>query len=260
MSTDNKKELELYLKHTLHTSFEKATPEQMYRAIATLVNRQLAEKRTAFNEIKFEVEKNTTAKKKINYICMEFLMGQSLKNNLYNLGETERVQELLAKRGMDIQEIYDCEPDAGLGNGGLGRLAACFMDAMATMGFDATGYSLCYDYGLFRQKIVDGWQVELPDNWLPGGRVWLNPKEDDTFYVKFYGEYKEKWTPEGLTYTLENPQIVEAIPYDMYISGSESDAVCKLRLWKAKDSEGFDMALFNSGDFTRAAQQTNRAE
>jgi len=258
--TEFSKELDQYLKYTLHTDLKSADAKQMYQAVATLVNRQLAEKRTAFNEMKFETERNETGKKKIAYICMEFLMGQSLKNNLFNLGETGMVNEILKKKGMPIEDLYDCEPDAGLGNGGLGRLAACFMDALATQGYDATGYSLCYEYGLFKQKIVDGWQVELPDNWLPGGRVWLNMKPEDTFKVSFYGYYDEYWTDEGMKYNLKDAQTVEAVPYDMYISGLNSDAVCKLRLWRAQDSEGFDMALFNSGDFTRAAQKNNSAE
>ena len=113
---------------------------------------------------------------------MEFLMGQSLKNNLYNLGQTETVKSLLKELNIEPEALYDEEPDAGLGNGGLGRLAACFMDALTTQGYDATGYSLCYEYGLFRQKIVDGWQVEFPDNWLPGGRVWAKSERRRYFY------------------------------------------------------------------------------
>jgi starch phosphorylase len=217
-------------------------------------------KRLSFNKRRKEIEKRDASRKKICYICMEFLMGQSLKNNLYNLGATDIVEEIIREKDVSLSELFEQEPDAGLGNGGLGRLAACFMDALATGGYDATGYSLCYQYGLFKQKIVDGWQVELPDNWLPGGRVWLNAREDDTFKVTFYGEYDEYWTDGKMGYNLNNPQVVEAVPYDMYISGADSDAVAKLRLWKARDYEGFDMDLFNSGDFTRAAQKTNSAE
>lgn len=257
---DFREEMDLYLSNTLHTSFEDATEGEVYKAVSTVVNSHLAKKRVAFNKQRMEIEKKATDKKKICYICMEFLMGQSLKNNLYNLNETDIVKSILKERDMDIEELYEQEPDAGLGNGGLGRLAACFMDALSTGGYDATGYSLCYQYGLFKQKIVDGWQVELPDNWLPGGRVWLNAREDDTFKVNFFGEYSEHWVDGEMKYDLHNPQIVEAIPYDMYISGADSNAITKLRLWKAHDYEGFDMNLFNSGDFTRAAQQNNRAE
>ena len=170
------------------------------------------------------------------------------------------VQELLQKRGMDMEEVFECEPDAGLGNGGLGRLAACYLSALATGSYDATGFSLRYDYGLFRQKIEDGWQVELPDNWIPGGGVWLNKKDDDPFLVTFYGRYNEWWDEKGLQFSLDEPQVVEAIPYDMYVPGAGNDAVEKLRLWRAIDPEGFDMASFNSGDFTKAALRNNRAE
>ena len=255
-----RRELDTYLTHTLHTDFENAPVEDLYQAVATLVDRELGTMRTAYNEERFEREKQNEHRKKICYICMEFLMGQSLKNNLYNLGQTELVASIMKERGVSMEELYAAEPDAGLGNGGLGRLAACFMDALTTCGYDATGYSLCYEYGLFKQKIVDGWQVEMPDNWLPGGRVWLNQRHEDTFKVSFYGEYNEYWAEDGLHYELHNPQIIEAVPYDLYISGADTRAVNKLRLWKAQNSEGFDMQLFNSGDFTRAAQETNRAE
>lgn len=260
MKKDFREGIDRYLVNTLHTTFEDATTGELYKAVSNIVNYYMGLKRLSFNKKRMEIEKRDTGRKKICYICMEFLMGQSLKNNLYNLGATDVVAEILGKKSIDPEELFEQEPDAGLGNGGLGRLAACFMDALATGGYDATGYSLCYQYGLFKQKIVDGWQVELPDNWLPGGRVWLNAHEDDTFKVSFYGEYDEYWTESGMKYNLKNPQIVEAVPYDMYISGADSDAVAKLRLWKARDYEGFDMNLFNSGDFTRAAQRTNSAE
>ena len=253
-------ELDSYLMYTLHTDFERATANDLYKGIAQVVNRQLSEKRLEFNHKRVRSQKKQKDTKKIYYICMEFLMGQSLKNNLYNLGETEMIRQILAEKNLTPEDIYDCEPDAGLGNGGLGRLAACFMDALTTDGYDATGYSLCYEYGLFQQKISNGWQMEVPDNWLPGGRVWLNAREDDTFKVKFYGDYHEYWEDGKLKYSLTNAQEVEAVPYDMFVSGANTPAVNKLRLWQARDSEGFDMASFNSGDFTSAAQRANSAE
>ena len=249
-----------YLEDSLHTSFEAATPEQIYKALARVVNGQLRDKYVEFKHKKNKSEKASAGKKKIYYICMEFLMGQSLKNALYCLGETDIVRELVEGRGMSLDDVFDCEPDAGLGNGGLGRLAACFLSALATGNYDATGFSLRYEYGLFRQKIEDGWQVELPDNWIPGGGVWLNKKDDDPFYVTFYGRYNEWWDEDGLKFSLEEPQVIKAIPYDMYVPGAGNDAVERLRLWRAIDSEGFDMESFNSGDFTRAAQKNNRAE
>ena len=253
-------ELTEYLDHDLHTTLEKANAEQMYKALAGMINDRLREKYLEFKKTKNKIEKESSGRKKIYYISMEFLMGQSLKNALYCLDETEYLEEVVKEKGMDMQEIFDREPDAGLGNGGLGRLAACFLSAMATGDYDATGFSLRYQYGLFKQKIVDGWQVELPDNWLPGGGVWINKRGDDPFNVEFYGRYNEWWDEDGMHFSVEDPQVVKAIPYDMYVPGAGSKAALKLRLWKAVDPDGFDMATFNSGDFTKAAQQSNKAE
>ena len=248
------------LENKYHTTFEDATATEMYKAVATVVNQQLLEKRWNFNRSVRKGQLEKDSQKKIYYICMEFLMGQSLKTNLYNLDETAMVEEILKSRDMTLEELYDEEPDAGLGNGGLGRLAACYLDGLTSQGYDITGFSLRYEYGLFRQHLVDGWQAEMPDNWLPGGRVWLNARDDETFKVGFYGNYHEYWTEGGLKSEVRSQEIIEAVPYDMYISGSDTEAVGKLRLWRARDSEGFDMASFNSGDFTRAAQNNNKAE
>jgi len=263
----NKKEfrekLTDYLDQELHTSIEKANAEQMYKALAGMTNDALRDRYREFKKTKNKIEKENSGTKKIYYISMEFLMGQSLKNALYCLDEMAYAEEIVRGKDMSMQDIFDQEPDAGLGNGGLGRLAACFLSAMATGNYDATGFSLRYQYGLFKQKIVDGWQVELPDNWLPGGGVWINKRKDDPFNVSFYGKYNEWWDEDGIHTSLEEPQIVKAIPYDMYVPGAEgagSKAALKLRLWKAVDPEGFDMATFNSGDFTKAAQQSNKAE
>ena len=249
-----------HLENNYHTSFESASTEDMYKALAEIVNEQLRRKKWAFNRVRKQALRSSDDKKKIYYISMEFLMGQSLKNNLYNLGETETAGQVLAERGVSLEDLYDCEPDAGLGNGGLGRLAACYMDAIATQGYDCTGFSIRYEYGLFKQKIVDGWQVEMPDNWLPGGRVWLNERSEDTFEVSFYGDYKETWTDQGFGFELKKPEVVEAVPYDMLVSGADSSAVAKLRLWRGTSLAGFDMAAFNAGDFTNAAQATTQAE
>lgn len=249
-----------HLENNYHSSFEEAAPEDLYMAVAEIVNEQIQRKKWDFNKIRRETEKKEAGYKKIYYISMEFLMGQSLKNNLYNLGETELVQSVLDDRNLKLEDLYDCEPDAGLGNGGLGRLAACYLDAMVSQDYDVTGFSIRYEYGLFKQKIVDGWQVEMPDNWLPGGHVWLNAHPEDTFKVHFFGNYQEHWTDKGLTFDISGQETVEAIPYDMLISGADSNAAGKLRLWRASNSEGFDMASFNSGDFTKAQQESNKAE
>ena len=254
-------ELDELLELGFHTDFESAPVETLYKAIATLINKQLKRRRFEFQKARRKAGKNVPDTKKIYYISMEFLMGQSLKNNLYNLDETDLVAEVLKDRKLTPQDLYDCEPDAGLGNGGLGRLAACYMDALASQGYDAVGFSIRYEYGLFKQKIVDGWQAELPDNWLPGGYVWLNRRDEDTFKVSFYGDYDEYWTDDGLKYNLNNAEVVDAVPYDMLISGANSRVVDTLRLWKSESSNDndFDMASFNNGDFSRAAQKENRA-
>ena len=126
-------------------------------------------------------------------MCMEFLLGRSLKTNLCNLGLAENYKESLKALGFDLDDLYECEPDAGLGNGGLGRLAACFVDSLSSLNYPATGFSLCYEYGLFKQMIVDGTQIELPDVWLPGGEVWLTPRTDRIFKVRLGGKVREEW-------------------------------------------------------------------
>ncbi len=253
-------DLENYLNNRYHTDFDHARAEDLYKATASIINQRLLERRWAFNKEARAAEKSSGDKKKIYYISMEFLMGQSLKNNLYNLGLTETVSRVMAERGVSMEEIYDQEPDAGLGNGGLGRLSACYLDALASGGYDATGFCIRYEYGLFKQTLVDGWQAETPDNWLPGGHVWLNAHEDETCKVHFYGSYHEYWDDTGCHYEITGEDIVDAVPYDMYVSGADSKAVAKLRLWKAEALEGFDMESFNNGDFTKAAQQNNKAE
>ena len=235
---------------------KEATKEQIYKAVAMCLRDMLLEKRSSFNK-KYREENG----KRVYYLCMEFLLGQSLKNNAFNLGVTDAfggaVQSLF---GITLEELYDEEPDAGLGNGGLGRLAACFMDALATGNYPAMGYSIRYEYGLFKQKIVDGWQMELPDIWLPGGEVWLTQRQDKTYKVKFDGFIKERWTENGLTVDHVDAKEVEAVAYDMMISGKDSQAVSILRLWKTQNIHKFDMKTFSQGDYMLSMQEDNEAE
>ncbi|MGI6206418.1 MAG: glycogen/starch/alpha-glucan phosphorylase [Anaerovoracaceae bacterium] len=254
-----REELDDILLNDFNTVFGEAGPEELYQAVSQVVHKQLKRKKWKYSQKRIQEEREHDDRKKIYYICMEFLMGQSLKNNLYNLRESKMVEDLINERGFTMEDIYDCEPDAGLGNGGLGRLAACYMDALTAQGYDATGFSICYEYGLFAQRIVDGWQVEMPDNWLPGGRVWLEAHPEDTFRVQFYGKYREEWSENGMKPVVENPEVVEAIPYDMFISGAGSRTVNTLRLWRGTNTQDFDMTSFNNGDFTRASQQASRA-
>lgn len=232
-----------------------ASPEQAYKAAAITVLHILTEKRQAFKE-----KTNKQGAKKVYYLCMEFLVGRSLKTNLANLGLTDAYREALAELGFDLEQLYECEPDAGLGNGGLGRLAACFMDSLSELAYPATGFSICYEYGLFQQRIVDGIQVELPDNWLPGGGVWLAPRTDRVFRVRFGGKIREIWDNGRLEIAYDNCEEIEAVPYDMMISGADSEGVSQLRLWKARDISHFNMGLFSQGEYSRALEPSVNAE
>lgn len=232
-----------------------ATKEQLYRAVVMCVRDILLEKRQHF-------AKKCRAKraKRVYYLCMEFLLGRSLKNSLFNLGATDAFSKAISSYGASLDDLYEFEPDAGLGNGGLGRLAACFMDALASGNYPAMGYSLRYEYGLFKQKIVDGWQIELPDVWLPGGEVWLTQRTDKSFIVRFNGRVEEKWTENGMQLIYSDTNDIEAVAYDMMISGKDSEAVSVLRLWKAKPLKDFNMKLFSQGDYYQAMTEDNDAE
>ena len=232
-----------------------ASPEQMYKATAMCVKAILTEKRK-----QFKVNTNASGSKRVYYMCMEFLLGRSLKTNLHNLGLVDAYADALKGFGYDIEQLYELEPDAGLGNGGLGRLAACFMDSLASLDYPATGFSICYEYGLFKQKIIDGLQIELPDIWLPGGEVWLTPRTDRTFHVRFGGQIKEKWVDNHCEICYENYDEIEAVPYDMMISGADSDGVARLRLWKARDITNFNMSLFTQGQYAQALEESTKAE
>ena len=234
---------------------KEATRDQMYKAVAMTVKDILTEKRGNFKH-----EVNEKGAKRVYYMCVEFLLGRSLKTGISNLGMTKEYEEALAAYGFSLEDIYECEPDAGLGNGGLGRLAACFMDSLSSLDYPATGFSICYDYGFFKQMIVDGMQVELPDIWLPGGEVWLVPRTDRIYKVKMGGHVKENWKDGHLEVLYENCEEIEAVPYDMMISGADSKAVSQLRLWKARDIHNFNMKLFTQGQYTEAVEKSTNAE
>ena len=232
-----------------------ARKDQLYKAVVMSVRDIMLEKRHQCHTI---IKKKKA--KRVYYLCMEFLMGRSLKNSVYNLGITDAFETALKEYDASLNELYELEPDAGLGNGGLGRLAACFMDALATGDYPAMGFSIRYDYGLFKQKIVEGWQTELPDVWLPGGEVWLTQRSDKVFTVKFDGFVEEKWTEHGMETVYRNAKEIQAVAYDMMVSGYDSKAVSVLRLWKAKAVQNFDMKLFSQGDYDAVMQQDNEAE
>ena len=248
--TISTQELKEKLLDVLHNDFqttpEDASDQQVYEALSKIVVGILKAKRR-----KFTVKTQSEGKKKVYYLSMEFLMGRSLKTSLYNLEMQKQATKVLKDMGISINVIYECEPDAGLGNGGLGRLAACYLDALAADDYHATGYSICYEYGIFKQKLEDGWQTELPDNWLPGGSVWLVPVPSKAVEVRFDGELKEYWDNQYHCVTHENYTSVMAVPYDLFVSGYNSEAVSKLRLWKAEMAD-FDMSMFNQGDYQKA--------
>ncbi len=242
------------LSHYFGITPDEASYEHYYKAIALIVKEMMMQGRKAFYE-----EHKKSDSKKVYYLCMEFLMGRSLKNNLYNLNLTNTFESVLKEFGIKLEKLYDCEPDAGLGNGGLGRLAACYLDGLATDNYYATGYSIMYEYGIFRQKLVDGWQTELPDFWLPGGESWLVPREDEAVDISFEGWIEDHWDQAYHSVTIHDNKIVKAVPHDMYVAGKDGKGVSVLRLWSAK-APGLDMDMFNQGDYMRAMEQNAMAE
>lgn len=234
---------------------EEATKEQIYKATVLSVRDILAQKSKAFGS---EVKKKQL--KRVYYLCMEFLVGRSLKNDLCNLGLADDYRAVLKTLGFSLDDIYEQEADPGLGNGGLGRLAACFMDSLSSMDYPARGFSICYEYGLFKQRIVDGEQLELPDIWLPSGETWLVPRQDKTVHVRFGGRVEEVWNKNHLEIHHVDYDEVEAVPYDMFISGADSRAVSVLRLWRARDSRNFDMKAFSQGQYVKAVEENTLAE
>lgn len=234
---------------------DEADAEQIYKATALSIKDTLAAKR-----VEFKRRLKKSGDKKIYYMCMEFLVGRTMKNAVMNLGLEDEYRQVLADMGYSLDDAYEMDVDLGLGNGGLGRLAACFMDSLTTLGYPATGFSICYEYGFFKQKLVDGEQIELPDAWMDRGGVWLNPRTDKSFTVRFGGTVHENWNGDKCDITYENYSEVRALPYDLMISGYNSGAVNILRLWKAVDTTTFNMNLISQGEYVRAMQETSNAE
>ena len=253
-----KREFEKLLKDKLmsecNVTIDAASADQIYRCLA-MITRQIMSDRQKQYQSKVLGE----GKKQVYYLCMEFLMGRSLRTSLFNLGLNEVAESVLADADIKIDTIYEQEPDAGLGNGGLGRLAACYLDGMATDCIPGTGYSILYEYGIFKQKIVDGWQQETADNWLPGGQVWIKSHPDQAQEIRFDGQAIETWEGGFHHVKYENYNSVIAVPNDMYVAGYGSNGVSKLRLWQAK-APSFDMSSFNAGNYNTAISQSASAE
>lgn len=242
------------LSHYFGVSTQEATDEQYYKATALIIKDIMHEGLREFRKVA-----DKSHSKKIYYLSMEFLMGRSLKNNLYNLNLTKTFQAALKDFGVSLEKLYDCEPDAGLGNGGLGRLAACYLDALATQGYNGMGYSILYEAGIFKQKLVDGWQTELPDFWLPGGEVWLTPREQEAVEVSFGGSIIDHWDDQyhGVEYVGDTK--ISAVPYDMFVSGKDGKGYSVLRLWKSR-APSLDMHLFDQGQYMKAMENQAMAE
>ena len=254
-----KKEFEKLLTEKLFNEFAidiaSATDEQIYRALALIARGMLSEKRKRFIARTYGANG-----KQVYYLCMEFLMGRSLMKNAYNLGVAEPLKQAIEGLGFSAPDLFEAEPDAGLGNGGLGRLAACYLDSMTTLDIPATGYSICYELGIFKQKIVDGQQVELPDDWKNLGDAWLMPKPQETEEVHFGGKVRTRWDNGHLMVVHEDYTRVLAIPCDMLVAGYNTDHVNTLRLWDAKSPKPIDMQLFSQGQYLKANEERAMAD
>jgi len=234
---------------------EEASEAQMMRASALVLRDVMAER-----EVQTKQETRTEHRRQVHYLSMEFLMGRSLMKNAYNLGVDQVLTDALNELGFRAADVFEAEPDAGLGNGGLGRLAACYLDSMTTLDIPATGYSICYELGIFRQRIVDGQQVELPDDWKELGGAWLLPKPQESETVLFGGTVRRFWDNGRLHVVPEGATAVTAVPCDMEIAGYGTEHVNTLRLWDAKSPTPLDMSLFSQGEYLRAVEQHAMAE
>ena len=236
-------------------SGNEANLEQIYKATVLVINDILRKKRREFsNKVKEQKAK------RVYYLSMEFLMGKSLKNNISNLGLVDKVQDAIAQYGYTLEDLYEQEPDAALGNGGLGRLGACYLDGLASCDYPAMGFTLRYEYGLFKQRIIDGWQTELPDIWLPGGEVWLIKRPDKIYKVRFDGYCEEKQINGKTVIDYKGYSEIQADAYDMMVSGGDSQAVSILRLWRSRNVTNFDLNSFSQGDYIKAMKAYNDAE
>lgn len=233
---------------------EDATPHMIYSACALTVRDRIMEKwALSHREVKKE------GSKKLYYLSFEFLMGRLLSTNVLNLMQTEDYEVVLEDLGYSLSDVAELENDAGLGNGGLGRLAACFIDSLTTLDLPAYGCTLRYEYGLFRQKIVDGFQTELPDTWLEHGNAWEVARPEEAVKVSFGGEVNSYWEDGKMKISYSNERTVLAVPYDVPLCGYDSKIINKLRLWGAQSSSDFNMHAFNAGDYSRAIEEKELA-
>ncbi len=246
--------IEKKLLHNFGVTPEQASDELFYKASVLCLLEIMNERRALAKKERAEKES-----KIVYYLSMEFLMGRSFKTNLYNLDLTSTMEKALKKFDVKLDKLYDFEPDAGLGNGGLGRLAACFLEALSSGSYPAMGYCIRYELGIFRQKLVEGWQTEMPDFWLPGGGVWLEAKPASAVDVHFDGYINDWWENGHHRVEHKDYQTVRAVPYDLMVAGKDGKTVNALRLWSAECQE-FNMSAFNQGEYLRAIEQRAMAE
>jgi starch phosphorylase len=250
-----KNEVQKKLKRGLGVSLRDATKEEIYKAVSLTVRDIIMERWSDANE---RVWRDKA--KIVYYLSAEFLMGRALVNNMINLRLADAYREALAELGLSLDDIEEREEDPGLGNGGLGRLAACFLDSLSTLNLPATGCCIRYEHGLFRQRIEDGEQREEDDNWLEDGNVWEVERPEETVEVRYGGHIDEVWTESGLRVIHSDYTPVSAVPYDMPVIGYESAMPATLRMWSARAKTEIDMDSFNRGDYVAAASASALVE
>ena len=243
------------VKNQYRRTIDEATPQQIFQAVSYAIKDVIID-----DWIATQKQFDETGAKKVYYLSMEFLMGRALGNNIINLGAKKAVKEALEELGFDLNAIEDQEPDPALGNGGLGRLAACFLDSLATFGYPAYGCGIRYHYGMFKQKIKDGYQVEVPDEWLKNGYPFELRRPEYATEVKFGGYVKTEWDGERNHFVQEGYQSVLAVPYDMPIVGYGNNVVNTLRIWDAQPIDTFSLSAFDKGDYQKAVEQENLAK
>ncbi len=248
--------LDKYLLGRYNIKLKEATTEQIFRSLSAIVNEKLYKIREVTNAVSGNRNLKT-----VHYVSIEFLLGKSLKSHLWNLGLEDAFCKVLKKADKSLDDVYKKEDESCLGNGGLGRLAACFLDSLTSEEYPAYGHCINYDYGLFKQKIINGQQFELPDEWELNSEVWLQPRGDQSVIVRFGGQVKQSIGKNGkFEFEYSNTQDVEAYPYDMLVSGYDGKKVNVLKLWSAKSLESFDTKKFSQGEFVQAMANKDEIE
>ena len=253
LKTDPDSIKDLIINHLVYSLWKDqytATKQDLFFAIAYTIRDHMVSKWIYSQQKYYDADS-----KRVYYLSMEFLMGKTLKNSLVNLGMLEGCQKAVKEMGFDLESLMDVESDAGLGNGGLGRLAACFLDSMATLGMPSYGYGIRYDYGIFAQKIHDGYQIEKPDNWLRYGNPWEICRTKYLYPVQFYGHTVQYSDPQGkLHLKWVDTEEVMAMAYDTPVPGYMNETINTLRLWQAKSARGFELNYFNHGNYIKAVE------